>query len=145
MVEQRLRGRLALIVVAGVMVVAAPIQSSAQRAEDLSAPNKRISELYGAQKRDEAILLAENSLDPARTQMDADQLETAIVNWIAKLTQGCCPEAALYERALAVDEKGRELDKLAEVYRGSIFAQGQLLHRGNFAHGHCKGRLANHV
>jgi hypothetical protein len=63
MAGQWMRRGLAPIVLAVVMVIAAPMQTRAQRADDLAALNKRISELQSAGKFGEAIPLAEKSLE----------------------------------------------------------------------------------
>ena len=85
MAGQWVRRSLALIVQAGIMVIAAPTQTRARRVVDLAVLNKRISEHYSAGKFDEAIPLAEKSLDLTNTQMGADHLDpTARTGWLAE-------------------------------------------------------------
>src|SRR5258708_2130831 len=63
MAGQWKRRGVALIVLAVLMVIAAPMQTRAQSTNDLPALNERISELYRAGKFGEAIPLAEKSLE----------------------------------------------------------------------------------
>jgi hypothetical protein len=133
MAGQWMRSSLALIVLAGVTVIAAPTQKLARRADDLAGLNKRISEHYSAGKFDEVIPLVEKSLDRTHTQMGADHLDTtAGMGCLAELyrNQVRYPEGEpLYKRALAIDEKalgrkhpavGTSFNSLAEVYRGIL-------------------------
>jgi hypothetical protein len=84
MAGQWVRRSLALTVLAGIMVIAAPTQTRARGAVGLAVLSKPISEHYSAGKFDEAIHLAEKSLHLTHTQTGADHFDTtAKMRWLA--------------------------------------------------------------
>jgi hypothetical protein len=99
MAGQWVQRSLAQIVLAGIMVIAAPTQTRARRAVGLAVLSKPIGEHYSAGKFDEAIHLAEKSLDLTHTQTGADHLDTtAKMGWLAEL----CRNQGRYPRGRAV-------------------------------------------
>ena len=131
-----------------VAVTSAPSASGqAQGADELSALNKRISELYSEGKFGEAIPLAERSLTLTRAQKGEEHLDTAArLDWLAGLykAQGRHAEAEpLYKRSLAVVEKalgpehpsvGTSLHNLAELYRAQgRYAEAEPLYKRDIA------------
>jgi tetratricopeptide (TPR) repeat protein len=104
-----MRRRVALIVLAMLLAIAAPMQTRAQGTDDLAALREQVRQLHSQGKYSEAIPIAEQYVAMARRKHGENHTEFApAISWLAFVckAQGRYAEAEpLYKRALAIAEK----------------------------------------